>query len=145
MSLDQLKLVDFPLQTFDKVRYGDTDRQGHVNNTAFVAFLKTGRVEILFNPEYPLLSPTTSFLIASLHLDFLQEIYRPGRADIDTGIQKIGSSSITFCQKQFQGGRCVAKAKTVVVHIDENIKRGVPLTDEARKELSCWVLNQDPQ
>lgn len=25
----------FPFQTFDKVRYADTDRQGHVNNAAF--------------------------------------------------------------------------------------------------------------
>lgn len=28
-------LADFPFQTFDKVRYADTDRQGHVNNAAF--------------------------------------------------------------------------------------------------------------
>ena len=25
-------------------RYGDTDRQGHVNNAAFVTFCETGRV-----------------------------------------------------------------------------------------------------
>jgi acyl-CoA thioester hydrolase len=32
-------LEDFPFQTFDKVRYADTDRQGHVNNAAFATFL----------------------------------------------------------------------------------------------------------
>lgn len=30
-----IPLTDFPFQTFDKVRYADIDRQGHVNNAAF--------------------------------------------------------------------------------------------------------------
>ncbi len=29
---DQPKLEDFTYRTYDKLRYGDTDRQGHVNN-----------------------------------------------------------------------------------------------------------------
>ena len=30
-----VKLEDFPLRTFDKIRYADTDRQGLVNNAVF--------------------------------------------------------------------------------------------------------------
>jgi len=26
---------DFPLKVYDKIRYADTDRQGHVNNALF--------------------------------------------------------------------------------------------------------------
>jgi acyl-CoA thioester hydrolase len=63
--MEALKLNDFPLQTFDKVRYADTDRQGHVNNAVFATFLETGRVEVLYNPEYPLLSEGSSFVSAS--------------------------------------------------------------------------------
>ncbi len=37
------RLEEFPLRTSDKVRYGDTDRQGHVNNAVFSTFLETGR------------------------------------------------------------------------------------------------------
>ncbi len=44
-------LEDFPHRTFDKLRYGDTDRQGHVNNAVFATFLETGRVEMLFARE----------------------------------------------------------------------------------------------
>jgi acyl-CoA thioester hydrolase len=36
----------YPSVTYDKVRYADTDRQGHVNNAVFATFLETGRVEI---------------------------------------------------------------------------------------------------
>jgi len=65
--MDDLKLADFPLKTFDKVRYVDTDRQGHVNNALFASFLETGRVEVLYNSEYPILSDGSSFVIVSLH------------------------------------------------------------------------------
>lgn len=45
--LDDIKLEGFPFRSSDKLRYGDTDRQGHVNNAVFSTFLETGRVELL--------------------------------------------------------------------------------------------------
>ncbi len=42
-----LSLADFPFQTYDKVRYADTDRQGHVNNAAFATFLETTTVSVI--------------------------------------------------------------------------------------------------
>ncbi len=44
------EIGDFPVVTTDKLRYCDTDRQGHVNNAVFLTFLETGRVELLYNP-----------------------------------------------------------------------------------------------
>ena len=137
-----LKLDDFPLKTFDKVRYADTDRQGHVNNAAFATFLETGRVEVLYNPDYPLLSKESSFVIASLKLDFLKEITWPGRVDTGTGIVKIGNSSLSIYQNLFQNGLCVAKAETVVVQVAERTGRGSPLSDKAKKILRGWVLSE---
>ena len=140
--MEELKIDDFPLITFDKVRYADTDRQGHVNNANFATFLETGRVEVLYNPEYPLLSEQSSFVIASLKLDFLREISWPGQVDTGTGILKIGNSSIKIFQKLFQDGFCVANAVTVVVQVDDRTRRGSPLTDKAKKTLEGWLLSK---
>ena len=41
-------LDDFVALSREKLRYSDTDRQGHVNNAVFSTFLETGRVELLF-------------------------------------------------------------------------------------------------
>lgn len=141
--MDKLKLSDFPLQTFDKVRYADMDRQGHVNNAVFLTCLETGRVEILYRPDSPLHAPEASFVIVSLQLDFIQEINWPGRVDIGTGIQKIGTSSITFYQKLFQDGKCVAQAKTVVVHVGNVQNKSIPLSEHTRIALNVWLLPQD--
>ena len=144
-NIEALKLDDFPLKTFDKVRYADTDRQGHVNNAIFATFLETGRVEVLYNPEHPILSEGSSFVIASLKLDFLKEITWPGQVDTGTGILKIGNSSIRIFQKLFQNEKCVAHAETVIVHVDDRTRRGSPLTDNARKTLGAWLMREvDP-
>lgn len=131
-----LTLADFPFQTFDKIRYADTDRQGHVNNAAFSTFLETGRVEFLYDPQSPLAATNASFVIVSLDLKFVSEINWPGRVDIGTGVTKVGSSSISLHQGLFQNGRCVAIAETVIVQIDEQSRRSRPLTDAAKAFLS---------
>jgi acyl-CoA thioester hydrolase len=138
----ELKLDDFPLKTFDKVRYADTDRQGHVNNAIFATFLETGRIEVLYNPEYPILAEGSSFVIASLKLDFIREITWPGQVETGTGILKIGNSSIRIYQKLFQKEQSVANAETVIVQVDDRTGRGAPLTDSAKKTLGGWLLNQ---
>ena len=40
----EVSLQYHPLRTFDKLRYADTDRQGHINNAVFATFLDTGRL-----------------------------------------------------------------------------------------------------
>ena len=135
-------MEDFPLKTFDKIRYADTDRQGHVNNPAFSSFLESGRVEILYNPEFSLLSMNSSFVIVSLKLDFLKEINWPGQVEIGTGILKIGDSSITFFQKLFQNGISVASAETVIVQINDDSGKSSTLSDDAKKILSGWLIKE---
>ena len=48
-----IALDSFPIITDCKIRYADTDRQGHVNSGVFSTFLEVGRSEILFNPHTP--------------------------------------------------------------------------------------------
>ncbi|MEL7377331.1 MAG: thioesterase family protein, partial [Bacteroidota bacterium] len=130
--MQELRIEDFPLRSFDKVRYADTDRQGHVNNAVFSSFLETGRVEVLYSKELPVLSEGASFVIASLKLDFASEMTWPGQVDIGTGILKIGNSSVILYQELFQGGIRVAKAETIIVQIHNDTKASFPLGENAR-------------
>ena len=138
--MEILSLAEFPLRSFDKLRYADTDRQGHVNNATFATFLETGRVEFIYNAEAPLLLAGCSFVIASMTLDFIREIHWPGQVEIGTGIVKIGNSSITVFQQLFQHDLCVSKANTVIVQVDDRTGRATPLSAEARATLAKWLL-----
>ena len=135
-----LNLHDFPLQAFDKLRYADTDRQGHVNNANFSTFLETGRVEFLYHPALPILQDGFSFVIAALHLNFIEEVSWPGQVDIGTGVLKIGNSSITLHQQLFQQDKCVASAETVIVQVDNESRKSAPLGVAAKEKLELWKI-----
>jgi len=139
-TMNLLSLEDFPLKAYDKLRYADTDRQGHINNAVFATFLETGRVEVLYNPELPILSAGASFVIASLQLSFHKEIKWPGKVEIGTAILKIGNSSLRLYQQIFQGDQCAATAETVIVQVDDETGKGTALSQEARAVLSGWLI-----
>lgn len=131
-----LKLEDYAVKTYEKLRYADTDRQGHVNNAVFSTMLETGRVEILYDQDSPLAKPDCAFVIASQKLDFHSEITWPGRVDIGTRVAWIGRSSMTLEQALFQGGELRAAAKTVIVQLNETTRRSEPLGLEAIESLN---------
>jgi acyl-CoA thioester hydrolase len=142
MQLNKFNLNDFPIKTYDKIRYGDTDRQGHVNNAVFSTFLETGRVEILHNNRNRILSDGASFVIASLKLDFLLELKWPGKVDIGTGVIKVGKSSIRMAQCLYQKDKLVATAKTVIVQTDIETGSSKPLSSEAKVILNRYSIEK---
>lgn len=130
----------FPLWSRDVLRYGDTDRQGHVNNAAFATFCESGRVSFLCDPQAPLAPSGCSFVIARLILDYRGEIFWPGTVEIGTGVLSIGRSSFTLGQGLFVEDRCVATAETVIVMTSEATRRSTPLPEAVRARLSDLAL-----
>lgn len=116
-------------------RYGDTDRQGHVNNAAFATFCETGRVLFLYDDAAPLAPPGCAFVIARLELDFRAELQWRDVVEIGTVPLAIGRSSFTLGQGLFAGARCVATARSVLVLMDEATRRPTPMPEELRARL----------
>ncbi len=133
---DDLAITDFPLRSRDKLRYGDTDRQGHINNAVFSTFLETGRVELLYDRTRKLVEPGTAFVIARLEMDFRAELLWPGEVEIGTRIASIGRSSVRLEQAIFQGERCVASGITVMVQMDETTRKARPFSETIREQLA---------
>ena len=116
-------LEDFPAHSHDKLRYGDTDRQGHVNNAVFSTLLETGRVELLHPGGGASMNDEgASWVIVRIELDLVGEITWPGSIDIGTRVEKVGRSSVTMQQGLFQAGRPVARATTVIVQMDDETR-----------------------
>ena len=133
-------LAAYPRRSTDKIRYDDTDRQGHVNNATFSTFLETGRVELLYDPAHPVSDVGCEFVIARLVLEFRGEIQWPGTVSIGTGVQRIGTSSMTLEQVIEQDGKCVAYAETVIVQIETTTRAARPLSAATRERLSALLL-----
>jgi acyl-CoA thioester hydrolase len=125
----------FPALVCEKVRYSDTDRQGHVNNVAFSVFFEAGRVELLFCSGQRLNRSGTEFVLARSHLELLRQLRWPGEVAIGTRIESLGRSSIALRQAIFQQDRCAATCSSVMVLTSAKTGRSVELGKSARRFL----------
>ncbi|CAN5398995.1 thioesterase family protein [soil metagenome] len=138
MTVTDLPTLDeFPAQSHDKLRYGDTDRQGHVNNAVFATLLETGRIEVLRDATAQLTEDGREWVIARLTLDFLGEVLWPGQVDIGTRVQRIGRTWVGMEQALFQDGRIVARVENVIVQMDAESRRPAPLSESARDRFAA--------
>ncbi len=122
-------LEDFPGRTFDKLRFGDTDSVGHVNNAVFSTLFETGRVTLLYQDDPVPVEDGFGFVLAHISIDFIGEILWPGQVDIGTGIARIGRSSVQFTQALFQNGQCVARATSTIVLTNRTTRRSHPMPE----------------
>ncbi len=127
--------ASYTIWTHDKLRYGDTDRQGHVNNAVYSTFFETGRVSFLHNEELQLKSPGCEFVLAHISIDFRAELFYPGQVDIGTRVTRIGRSSFTCGQAIFKGELCVATAESVVVQMDAKTRKSHALS----QAMTAWL------
>lgn len=140
MRQKQLPITAFPFITFDKVRYGDTDRQGHVNNAVFASFFETGRVEMLYEPSHQFHSDDCSFVVAKSTIELLAEIQWPGQVDIGTGILRIGDRSLLIGANLYQHGKLVASSETIVVQVNIQTKKSQALDSKSKSLLDKFKL-----
>jgi acyl-CoA thioester hydrolase len=131
----------FPLKTYDKIRFADTDKLGHVNNAVFSTFLETGQSE-MYGFESMVKENKCGAVIVSNKLDLIGEITWPGTVEIGTAVKHIGNSAVTVLQGLFQNGKVVARAEVVVVLMDMITRKSKPLTDEMKRELNEYMIDK---
>lgn len=127
----------YSIWTYDKLRYGDTDRQGHVNNAVFATFCETGRVMFLYDDSLALAGASAEFVVARVAIDFRAELFHPGRVDIGTRVLSIGRTSFRLGQGIFNGDTCAATAETVQVLMDKTTRKAMPLAPQLRGWLEA--------
>lgn len=122
--------------TAERVRFGDTDRLGHVNNAVYSTYFETARVELM---DQLIRGPESYFVIARMAIDFTAELRELGPIEIGTAITGIGRSSFTTGQAVFQGALCAATGEGTVVLIDAATRRATPLPEEMRARLEALM------
>jgi acyl-CoA thioester hydrolase len=115
------------------LRYGDTDKLGHVNNAVFATICEAGRSELLFTREGSISGPGKTMVLANLNLDFLAEMHFPGVAEVGTALDSFGKSSLRMVQCIYKDGECCAVSRSTIVLIDEATRRPIPYPDDIRK------------
>ncbi len=137
------RLEQFKHIAADTVRFGDTDRIGHVNNAVFATYFETGRITLLHDPVIGIIPPGCTLVLARITIDFLAELQWGGMIKVATAVMELGTSSVSFIQALYKDGTCPARAESVVVLIDTATRRPRPWPEDARSKLEVLRLAAD--
>jgi len=133
IDADLTARATFPFWSTEKIRFGDLDRQNHVNNLAVCSYIESGRVEFRERefPEYAR-DQSISWLVVNFEIAFKAVIGYPGTVDVGTGVLKIGTSSYVLGHGAFSGDLCIATARTITVFGDRQTEKSRPIPDDLR-------------
>jgi acyl-CoA thioester hydrolase len=135
MTLDQ-----YPTHITEKLRYCDTDRQGHINNAVYSTLCESGRVGFLYDASQPFIQKGTQFVIAKLEINFIKEMNWPGNVIIGSGVSQVGRSSFSLIQGIFLGANCMATSTSVIVLLDEKKRKSTPLSQVTKDALTAMIV-----
>lgn len=113
-------------------RFSDTDRIGHVNNTVVPQMVEVGRVTMI-DELMGDVAPVVEWVVVRLEVDYIAELNFPSKLDIGTRVVAVGNSSYTVISGVFEGDRCIARARSVLVHAVGG--RSSPPPESAKRTL----------
>jgi len=128
---------NFRFWTPVSLRFSDQDPLGHVNNCAYAAFIEAARtmfLGLLLDPEQ---EPDIDFTLASLKIDYLNEIHYPGTVDVGARILRLGTKSLTSGFGVFLNETCVATSESVNVFFSTTERKSMPMPDHVRARLEA--------
>jgi acyl-CoA thioester hydrolase len=120
----------YPSFTSVTLRFGDTDRMGHINNAVYSTLFEAGRFSF-FQQGFDCADATErTFTLAKVSINFLIEMYFPGTVKVGSKILTVGSSSLTLGQAVFKEEECCAVSESVLVLIDMKNRRSTKFTSD---------------
>jgi acyl-CoA thioester hydrolase len=118
-----------PLQT----RWADNDVYGHMNNVVHYALFDTAiNGWLLEKGLLDFKEGSTIGLVVETGCNYFAEIAFPDRVDAGIGVERIGSSSVTYRIALFRNDEteAAAQGRFVHVYVDRQTRRPQPLAQE---------------
>ena len=79
-------------------------------------------------------------MVVNMNVDFRRELHWGSMVTVDTAIEKIGNSSICFCQELWQNGQPCVQARTTVVTLDGETRKPIRVPDAERTLLLPYLI-----
>ena len=132
------KITDYPHHYELKTRWRDIDSFGHVNNAVYLTYIEDAR--ILFFRRWKITEMKKSLIVASIKIDYLQQIDHPSDLIVGQKISRIGNSSFDIQSTLFIKGQSKPAARAVVISVcfDYKQNKSVPVYDEITADFHLY-------
>lgn len=130
----------YPWQTTVKIRFGDSDAQGLASDAFIARCAEQMRVEFLNTLYGARRGELGGMLVAHVSLRWRRRVPAGPLWEVACGVAHLGVRSLAVRGAMFDGGVCVAVCDSVMVVIDRESRRSIPLPDGARALLEPYRL-----
>lgn len=110
-----------------RLRFADLDGLGHVNSLSLAALVEDGRMRIILDMP---MTPLSEFMLVSFSMQYLAPAGIEPDVTVTTALTRVGRSSFTLSHTLEQANTCLARAESVVVHVDKKARKSLPLSEE---------------
>ncbi len=131
-----------PFRFETRIRFIDTDASGRIHYTAMFRYFESAEIEFMRSLGVSYESHEFGLPRVHVECDFLLQIGYDDLIVIEVSLTKLGRSSIRleFCGTK--RGELAAKGAVVVVCMDKNSKRAIPIPDELRARLETVLSHR---
>ncbi|HEX8305175.1 MAG TPA: thioesterase family protein [Jatrophihabitans sp.] len=120
------------------MRWSDMDAYGHVNNTAYLAYLEQARVSMFFDRYDSSFAGGT--LVTHHEITYLRPVvYHPEPLRLELWVERIRGASFDVRYDVYDGQTLAAKAVTTLVTFDFTTDRPRRLTADEKAILNSYL------
>jgi len=120
------------------MRLSDMDAYGHVNNTAYLAYLEQARVSMFFDRYDSSFSGGT--VVKHHEITYLRPVvYHPEPLRLELWVDQIRAASFRVQYDVYDGDTLAAQASTTLVTFDFSSDRPRRISSEERRILSGYI------
>ena len=124
------KLKQYPLHVEIETRWRDLDAFGHVNNAVFATYIETARGTLFKKWNLPFDGKGKSLIVASITINYHQQLKHPTNIIIGQKITRIGNTSFDVESALFNNNNKeepIATSKVTVVCFDFEKQKSIPV------------------
>jgi acyl-CoA thioester hydrolase len=136
---DHSDLSEFPLVIEIPLLWGDQDSFGHVNNTVYLRWCETARVDYLIRVGlWQMLDrERVGPILAAISCDYRKPLNFPDTVRVGTRVTRIGNSSFRMEHRVISRGLGVlaAEVNSTLVVLDYSKNKPVPMPVDVRKAI----------
>ena len=121
------------------IRWGDMDAMGHVNNTIYLRYMETARIELMRGAGFSTSPLGQGFVIANIFCNFIRQLEYPGEVIINSYVGSIGRASFDMYHELLRtddGNTIFANGGETMVWLDFPQQKSLPLPDGLRAWLT---------
>jgi acyl-CoA thioester hydrolase len=124
-----------------KVRYGETDQMGIVNNAVYPSWFEIGRTELFDDLQLPYSEIEKQGImlpLSELHIKYHSPAYYGDTVTIETKVLKMPGVRIVFDYTINHNGRLITTGQTIQAFINATTRRPIRIPEDLKNSLQKY-------